>query len=275
MRLLALFIAVCAGAVPCAAQEDAAGSKDHPMFSRMPGYYIDNYDAQDFAAYDLSLDPERKVEGRYWRITYWLKEGAKKVGPLQIARNYTDLVVKRGGKKLTETIDTGGGTSVAQLPAGGKNIWVELSIGNEGELYHLIVVEEAGMEQKVEFTALELAAALEATGSVALHNIQFESGKATIRPESATALAPIGELLKNNASLKIEIQGHTDNVGAAAANLRLSQDRAAAVKAHLVQNFRIASDRLTTSGFGDTKPLAGNDTEEGRARNRRVEIVKR
>jgi outer membrane protein OmpA-like peptidoglycan-associated protein len=266
--------AACLFAVPAVAQ-DADGSKDHPMFSRMPGYYIEEYDAQDFATFELETDPARKVEGRYTRISYWLKEGAKKVGPVQIARNYTDLLVKRGGKKLTDDVDAGGGRTVAQLPMNGRNLWLQVSISNSGDVYDLVVVEAAGMEQKVEFTASELAKALNDKGSVALHNILFDTGKATLTPESAAALAPVGELLNSDGSLKLEIQGHTDNVGQAAANLTLSQDRAAAVKSHLVQTFSIPAARLTTAGFGDTKPVADNAAEEGRAQNRRVALVKK
>ena len=131
------------------------------------------------------------------------------------------------------------------------------------------------MEQKVDFTAMELAKALNATGSVALHNILFDTGKATIKVESAAALTPIADLLKNDASLKLEIQGHTDNIGAAAANLKLSQDRAAAVKGYLVQKLGSDGARLTTAGLGDTKPVADNKTEDGRGQNRRVELVKK
>ena len=148
-------------------------------------------------------------------------------------------------------------------------------MSSAGDSYDLTVVEEAGMEQKVEFTAMELAKALNDTGSVALHNVLFDTGKATLKPESAAALAPVGELLKNDAALKLEIQGHTDNVGQTAANLKLSQDRAAAVKTYLTQTFGIAAARLTTAGFGDTKPVAPNTAEAGRAQNRRVELVKK
>jgi len=275
-----IFVAVLAlGAVaaPVAAQDDVENSKDHPMFSRMPGYYINEYDAQDFSSYELMLEPDsKKVEGRYWSIDYRLKEGAKKFGPVQIARNYTDLIVKRGGKKLQDQVDSGGGEAIAQLPLpNGKNLWFEIYVSNEGQDYEIHVVEEAGMEQKVEFTAMELATALNSTGSVALHNILFDTGKATIKPESSAALAVVGDLLKNDPALKLEIQGHTDNVGQAAANMKLSQDRAAAVKAYLVQSLGITAARLTTAGFGDTKPVADNKTEEGRLQNRRVELVKK
>ena len=274
MRLW-LIAAVCLCATPALAQDkDADGSTDHPMFSRMPGYYIEEYDAQDFSSVELDTEPPRKVDGRYWKISYWLREGARKVGPVQIARNYTDLMIKRGGKKLFDNVDAGGGTTVAQMPVQGKSIYLQVYVSNTGDVYDLTVVEEAVMEQKVEFTAMELAKALNDTGSVALHNILFDTGKATLKAESAAALAPVGELLKSDQALKVEIQGHTDNVGQAAANLRLSQDRATAVKAYLVQTFSIPAARLTTAGFGDTKPVAPN-TEAGRAQNRRVELVKK
>ena len=276
MRLWLMAMAVCLCTAPALAQDtDAKGSTDHPMFSRMPGYYIEEYDAQDFASFELDTEPSRKVEGRYWKISYWLKDGARKVGPVQLARNYIDLMTKRGGKKLFDAVDAGGGTAVAQMPVDGKNIYLQIGVSNSGEVYDLVVVEEAAMEQKVEFTAIELARALNDTGSVALHDILFDTGKATLKPESAAALAPVGELLRNDAALKLEIQGHTDNVGQAAANLKLSQDRAAAVRTYLLQTFGVDASRLTTSGFGDTKPVAPNTAETGRARNRRVELVKK
>jgi len=194
---------------------------------------------------------------------------------IEIARNYINTFTSRGGVKVYEDVGSGGGTGVARMPAAGKNIWLQVDINNSGEMYTLHVVDEAAMEQKVEYTAMELAKALNEKGSVAVHGIFFDTGKATIKPESAAAVAPIGDLLKSDASLKLEIQGHTDNVGAAAANLKLSQDWAAAVKAYLVSTFGVAATRLTTAGLGDTKPVGDTKTEAGRAENRRVELVKK
>src|SRR6266436_5310354 len=122
------------------AQQDAEKSKDHPMFSRMPGYYIEDYDAQDFSSFELDTDPSRKVEGRYWKISYWLKDGAKKVGPVQLSRNYIDLMTRRGGKKLYDDVDSSGGTAVAQMPADGKNIYLQIGISNSGQVYELYVI---------------------------------------------------------------------------------------------------------------------------------------
>ncbi|MGQ0641582.1 MAG: OmpA family protein [Gemmatimonadaceae bacterium] len=116
--------------------------------------------------------------------------------------------------------------------------------------------------------------ALASKGRWATQGILFETGKATLQPESRPVLKEIASTMKKYGDLKILIEGHTDNVGTAASNLSLSDARAAAVKAALVAEFTIEADRITTKGFGDTKPAAPNATPVGRAQNRRVEIVK-
>ena len=116
--------------------------------------------------------------------------------------------------------------------------------------------------------------ALTSKGRWATQGILFATGKAVVQPESRPVLKEIANTLKKYGDLKILIEGHTDNVGAAASNLALSEARAAAVKAALVADFGIEGSRLTTKGFGDTKPSMPNTTAVGRAQNRRVEIVK-
>ena len=116
--------------------------------------------------------------------------------------------------------------------------------------------------------------ALAASGRVATQGIYFDSGSDRIRPESTPTLKEIGEMLKEHADLKLTIEGHTDNVGADAANLELSNRRAAAVKAFLVESYAVDPGRLQSAGLGATKPVAPNTTPEGRQQNRRVELVK-
>ena len=106
-----------------------------------------------------------------------------------------------------------------------------------------------------------------------MHGILFDVDKATLKPESMGSINQIFSLLKKDPSLKFEIDGHTDNTGEAAHNLTLSQQRGDAVKTQLVK-MGIDASRLTTKGFGDTKPIADNSTPEGRANNRRVEFVR-
>lgn len=105
------------------------------------------------------------------------------------------------------------------------------------------------------------------------HGITFDIDKSDIKPQSMGTLNMIVGVLKSNPDLKFEIDGHTDNTGETAHNLTLSQQRADAVKAQLIK-MGIDAGRLTTKGFGDTKPISDNDTPEGRANNRRVEFVK-
>ena len=116
--------------------------------------------------------------------------------------------------------------------------------------------------------------ALAAKGRWVTQGILFATGKSDVQPESRPVLKEIAKTLKEHADLKILIEGHTDNVGAAASNLTLSDARAAAVKTTLVSDFGVDGTRITTKGLGDTKPSVPNATAAGRAQNRRVEIVK-
>lgn len=111
-----------------------------------------------------------------------------------------------------------------------------------------------------------------ATGAVAvLKNIFFETGKYDLQPESGPELDEVVQLLKDNPTLKIQINGHTDNSGSTADNMRLSENRARSVTAYLIAK-GIAATRLSSKGWGDTQPVADNNTPEGRARNRRTEL---
>jgi OmpA-OmpF porin, OOP family len=117
--------------------------------------------------------------------------------------------------------------------------------------------------------------ALAAKGRWATQGILFATGKADLKPESRPVLKEIASTMKAHPELKILIEGHTDNVGAPASNLALSDARAAAVKTALVSEFGVDAARMTTKGFGDTTPAAPNTTGTGRAQNRRVEVVKK
>jgi len=111
-------------------------------------------------------------------------------------------------------------------------------------------------------------------GKFVTHGITFDIDKSVIKPESMGVLNQVAKFLKENSAVNMEIDGHTDNSGAAAHNLTLSQQRADAVKAQLV-SMGIDASRLSTKGFGDTKPIGDNGSPEGKANNRRVEFVKK
>jgi outer membrane protein OmpA-like peptidoglycan-associated protein len=276
-RLLALMcvLGFAAPAFVAARQQDTEGSKDHPMVPRIPGYYIQDYEAREFDTHDFPIgeDKEQTVEGRYWHIDYWVKEGSTPSSALEISRNYRNAFAAKGGTTVYVESDNINSTFV--LKQNGSELWLHVDVSNSGEVYDLFIVEKKLMDQQIELTAAALAKTLNEKGSIALHNILFDTGKATIKRESAKELALVIEVLKADDTLKVEVQGHTDNVGAKAANLALSQQRADAVRDYLIKTGGISAARLTAVGFGDTKPVAPNTTEEGKASNRRVELVKK
>lgn len=150
----------------------------------------------------------------------------------------------------------------------GNKIRVDLpsaDAGSSGTLLTDIRIAEGGKP---------LYNALASTGRVSTHGILFASGSARIEGESTPTLTEIGTMLQQHPDLKLTIEGHTDNVGDAAANQTLSEQRAAAVATYLETTYHIAPARLATKGYGSSKPVASNDTPVGRQQNRRVELVK-
>jgi len=136
------------------------------------------------------------------------------------------------------------------------------------------VVSSRRVFHPVEIKAPDLAKALTDTGKVDIYGILFDTDKTELRPESRATLEEVAKLLKSDPALKLEVGGHTDNTGGADHNMKLSLGRAAAVVNALVTAYGIDKSRLATKGYGDTKPIAPNDSDEGRAQNRRVELRK-
>lgn len=143
--------------------------------------------------------------------------------------------------------------------------WLTVRTNSESR-YLLTTVVEKGLVQ-------EMAMAVEQTGRVAVYGIEFDSGKATLRPEAVGALESIHELLTANPQWRMSVEGHTDDVGGAAANQTLSEMRARAVVRWLEQK-GVESTRLEVKGWGSSRPLEPKATAEGRAKNRRVELVR-
>ncbi|MEW6570286.1 MAG: OmpA family protein [Nitrospirota bacterium] len=143
-----------------------------------------------------------------------------------------------------------------------------------GEKYELTIVEKAEMAQEVVADAKSLMSDIQATGHASVYGIYFDFNKADIKPESEAAIKEIAKLLQQNSRLKLYVVGHTDNVGTLDYNMKLSKARADAVVKELVAKYKISAQRLNAFGVGSLAPVASNDVEEGRAKNRRVELVK-
>jgi OmpA-OmpF porin, OOP family len=266
------FMLVLLTVLPVIAQNetDIEGSSDHSLFTRMPGYYISSYNAKDFDQYTSAYlaGPDQIWEGKFTQIGYSVKTGAKMASMLQIARNYENAVKKIGGKILMSE----GRVMEGKIEKNGGVTYVHAEAFNEGRDYEVTVVEVGAMKQDVVADAAALSASIAATGKAAVYGIYFDTGKSIVKPESNASLEEITKLLKQEASLMLYVVGHTDNVGALDYNLKLSTDRADAVVKALIGK-GVAATRLKGTGVGPYCPVASNRTEEGKASNRRVELV--
>ena len=155
-----------------------------------------------------------------------------------------------------------------------KEVWVEAyQIYDDHDNYWLTVVERKALPMTATvLPAAEMKKALDATGHVALY-LNFDTDQATLKPDAQATIAQIISLLAQNPDLKLSVEGHTDNAGTPTHNQTLSEARARTVVATLMAQ-GIGADRLKAVGFGQTKPVTDNATEAGKAKNRRVELVK-
>ena len=271
IALLAFLGFIFAG-LPAQAQEDAKGSQDHPLITRMPGYWISNYEVSEFGSYDPTVIGGKGVhwEGKKYTIDYSRKEGATSFSTLQIVRNYEAAIVKAGGKRL------GGDDrrSAGEIRKAGALTGVYVEAFNEGRDYQLVIVETQAMRQDVTADATVMGSELKAAGKTIVYGIYFDTGSAVIKPESEPAIAEMVKLLKSTPTLKAFVVGHTDNAGTLEINLKLSADRAdSLVKALVGRGIEVT--RLKAAGVGSYCPIASNKDEQGRAQNRRVELVEK
>jgi outer membrane protein OmpA-like peptidoglycan-associated protein len=257
-------------------QNDRPGSKDYPGITRMPGYYIDQYNEAQFdsATFQVTKDGKQSnqdIEGRTIKIHYFIKEKVPPTSMLQVIRNYQNAARSAGGQVLDDSKGGNWYNTTLRLARGGKEVWILVEARDDNHV--LTIVERQAMQQDVVMDAAGMAKGLNTSGSVSLYGIYFDTAKSELKPESEPTLSEIAKLLKENTALKVAIVGHTDMVGDPAANLKLSQARAQSVINALTAKYGIVGSRLTAFGNGPYAPVASNKTEEGRAKNRRVELV--
>ena len=261
---------------PAKRQEDVEGSKDHPLLSRMPNSHITEYRKQ-FDAVEFLVEGGKKksLEGDATVIRYFYNSAEQQPSALQVIRNYQNAIRSIGGKVVYERRpqEGDGGETTLMVSKNGRDVWVAVRpeiFSAPTQSYQLSLVEIGTMVQEV--TADQMYSALNGAGFIALY-INFDFGKADLKPEGERIVDEIARMMKANPSLRIRIEGHTDNIGSPASNKSLSEGRAASVMSAVVSR-GIEVRRLASAGFGSERPVADNRTEEGRAKNRRVELVK-
>jgi OmpA-OmpF porin, OOP family len=265
------------GSFAFAQENDAKGCKDHPLFTRMPEYYIGSCEKKEFDAHQF-IDPVTKqkvtVEGRIFYTSYYIKKAYRgQESMLQVARNHTNTIEKIGGVFFMQNPD-GSVDTYMKVTKDDKEIWASIEQDNwGGNTYYLWIAEKAAMKQEVTADAKFMSEGISSTGHVAIYGIYFDFNKSDVKPESEPALQEISKLLSGNPNLKVFIVGHTDNIGGVDFNMKLSQARADAVVKVLTTKYKVNPQRLKAYGVGQLAPVAPNKTEEGRAKNRRVELV--
>jgi OmpA-OmpF porin, OOP family len=268
--LLATALVCC---TPALAQPDRPGSQDHPLLTRMQDMRIANYRANPFDRFAFRIGRARNqdqvVEGRFYEIRYQTREGAAAPSPLAIIRNFQQAIRGVGGTVLFEDQRY----TTLKAARNGQEFWIQVDTA-WGRGYQLTIVEKGDLAQEVVANAAAFKAGLVASGHVELPGLYFESGKAVLHARSWPSIAEMANYLKSEPGQKVFIVGHTDAQAAVEANLKLSQARAEAVVEALVTRHGIEPARLRAFGAGPFAPIASNATEEGRARNRRVELVK-
>lgn len=306
IRLSAAVLLLIWGSVLPGLTQDIAGSSDHPLVGRFEGAVINAYDFRDFDEYDFAREPITEsdpdnleaIEGIVTRIAYTL-DGDQSLA--EVARNYELGLTGKGFDIVFEckTKECGGGNfsygietfplpKMVVDPFNFRYLGAKLS-GEGSNAYAAVVIsEDTHKKIRIQVTVVEvdklafkmvdakaMQAAFTEKGSVALYGIHFDTDKADIKPESAPTLEEMARFLTMSPNLSVVIVGHTDNEGAMDYNLELSHRRAQAVADTLVASHGIAKDRLTAAGAGFLAPVAPNDSADGRAKNRRVEMIPR
>jgi outer membrane protein OmpA-like peptidoglycan-associated protein len=303
-----IMVSLLAAFVLGIAPHRAAGQevKDHPLISRYPGskfQYLHPSSVKQFDEIALPTGPHQKgkftkterVEGKVSRLIY---DNPPDRSTLEIFRSYQESLTKAGfqtlfacsaaecGDAANEKTDDFGYwcvTNKIQCPEPMRYVVAKLARPT-GDVYaaakvrsgetYLVVVEVKPMQGgMVTVNAQALNEDITKTGHAAIYGIYFDTGKAVIKPESQPAMAEIAKMLAATPTLRLHVVGHTDNVGSVASNMALSKQRAEAVVNALVSDHRIAPARLIANGVGPLAPVASNAAEEGRAKNRRVELV--
>ena len=274
IKKLTSVILGCAFMFAAVAQNDNpdCADKDYDLFTNLEGFFIERCESAEFKTLEFWVERNsRRVtkDGKYTKLWYRQSpQSTRSIVGKQIVANYANAVKKAKGTVVKDSDDM-----AYHVTKNGKSLWIALSVSPyapERKDYYIEIVEEEAMKQEI---VANIEQALADEGKVALYGIHFDVNKAVIKPESEAAIKEIADYLTKNPKSSIFIVGHTDNTGDYAKNIKLSKDRATAIKTNLVTKYKIATTRLFADGVGPLAPIANNANEEGRKLNRRVEVV--
>jgi outer membrane protein OmpA-like peptidoglycan-associated protein len=268
-RLHAVAIGILLASSSTVFAADCAPLTHLPNYPESAPQELRNYDTEEFYVRNGDDVETYKVSGRTCRQQYDLKDGAQEMSNAEVKANYKALFQHLGG----EVYDIDDYTITSRLPGkSGVPTWAKVVVAGNGAP-SVVVVEEKPFAASIPLPKPEgLKTVLDRDGHAPLY-LNFDFGKATLQADAQPVLAQVVALMKADPALKLSVEGHTDGVGNAKANQALSQQRAAAVVTALTQG-GIAANRLKAVGYGASKPVDSNETSEGRAKNRRVELVK-
>jgi len=250
----------------------APAGSDYRLLGHMPNYVAGAPDRKSAAQLGFMVQDGDDtygvmVEGAKYALSYTLKVGSQASSDVEIQENYRQALQALNAS----VVYTEPRTLVAVLEKDGQTVWV--SVHSQESQIDLGVIEERDFQLGSRPLGEEaLRSALDKDGRVTLY-VGFDFNKPTLKPSARASLAPVAKLLQDNPALRLTVESHTDDVEPQEFNLKLSEDRAKAVIDALVAA-GIARDRLSAAGFGSGKPIGDNGTSEGRARNRRIELVK-
>lgn len=296
-----------------APRKDEGGSKDHPLISRYPGSYIEDYQQVDYEKYRIPVGvvdkntnkiPTLDVTGDLTKITYVIenvstlkiyhnylsalvKEGFETVFSCQskeCSDNYKDRIVRKELQKLGDMLAVKQIYNYMHQPryqvmkssVEGQTTYVAFFIGNyngDSRVQLVVMRTEPLLTGLIETNSDKVLEQLKQKGKASIYGVLFDYDKAVIKPESKQSLDVIEQVLNKNKSLSLYVVGHTDDKGSAEYNLNLSKRRADAVVKALITNYGVAEQRLIPQGVGPYSPVATNKNELGRELNRRVELV--
>lgn len=269
------------GSIPTAVSKDALPAPDYPGVGRLAGYDAQRYEVRKTQTLDFQLkDQTIHVDGRRIFASYTCtpSDSVECESILGVQKNFEAVLRKLGGEILHEDPPSmaPNGHLIARFGKNEATVYLDLHPWNDGAGYDLTILEEREFSSSMTANAGsggDVKDSLNKVGKAVVY-VQFDFDKANLRPDSGPIVKQIVDAMQADPSMKLEVDGHTDSLGTDAHNKALSKQRADAVAAAIVAS-GVSAARLTSAGFGSSVPLGDNATTDGRAQNRRVELIKK